>query len=167
MPELTRDICGRVAMRWSLLFAALGVLAALLLMVVLKIQALLTGIGPEFGSGIAVGLAMLCLSAALLGRLAGTVVYFSGNNILVNLGIGVMLALSCVILSAFPGSAVGVLMTLSKEPSVVSSHAAGDIVGLSLLILLWGSAPAVLLGLLYGALVKITLDRKMKHQLDA
>jgi hypothetical protein len=163
MQELTRDVCARVAMRWSLLFAALGVLAAFLLLVVLKIQALLTDIGPEFGSGIAVGLAMLCLSAALLGRLAGRVVYLTGNNILINLVLGVMLALGCVIVTAFAGSAVGVLMASSKEPSFVSSRALGDIIGLSLLILLWGSVPAALLGFLYGGLVKVTLDRKLKR----
>ncbi len=164
MQELRRDVCVRVAMRWSLFFAALGVLAAFLLLVLLKIQALVTDPAPELLFGLAVGLAMLFLSATLLGRLAGRIVYLSGNNILLNLLIGVMLALGCVIVAAFAGCAVGVLMLVSKEPSFVSSHAVGDIAGLSLGILLWGSAPAVLLGFLYGALVKLTLDRKLKRK---
>jgi hypothetical protein len=71
MQELTRDVCVRVGMRWSLLFAALGVLAAFLLLLLLKIQALLTDPVPELQFGIVVGLATLCLSAALLGRLPG------------------------------------------------------------------------------------------------
>jgi hypothetical protein len=162
MQELRPDVCARVAMRWSLLFAALGVLAAFLLLVLLGAQVLVIGTGPEFLSGLVVGLATLCLSAGLLGRLAGRIVYLSRNNILVNLLIGVMLALSCVAVTAFAGSAVGVVLALSKEPSFVSSRALGDIVGLSLLILVWGSAPAVLLGFLYGVLVKLTLDRKLK-----
>ena len=98
MQELRPDVCARVGMRWSLLFAALGVLAAYLLLVLLGAQVLVIGPGPEFLSGLVVGLATLCLSAALLGRLAGRIVYLSGNNILVNLFIGVALALSCLIL---------------------------------------------------------------------
>jgi hypothetical protein len=42
MQELTPDVYARVGMRWSLVFAALGGLAAFLLLVLLKIQALIT-----------------------------------------------------------------------------------------------------------------------------
>jgi hypothetical protein len=164
MQELTRDVCARVGMRWSLLFAALGVLAAFLLLELLKIQALLTDPVPELLTGIVVGLATLCLSAALLGRLAGRIVYLSGNNILLNLVIGVALALGCVIISATAGSVVGVLLVVSKQPSFVRSNALKDAGGLSLLILFYGSAPAALLGFLYGVLVKMTLDWKLKRK---
>ncbi|HKB69111.1 MAG TPA: hypothetical protein VKC61_24940 [Pyrinomonadaceae bacterium] len=164
MPELTRDVCARVGMRWSLVFAVLGVLAAFLLLVLLKIQALITEPAPESLSGIVVGLTILCLSAALLGRLAGRIVYLSGNKLAVNLVIGVVLALVCLIISAVAGCAVGALLVISKQPSFVWSTPLQDIALLSLLILFYGGAPAALLGLLYGALVKVTLDRKLKHK---
>ena len=162
--ELTRDICVRVAMRWSLFFAALGVLTAFLLLVLLKIQALVTEPVPESLSGIVVGLATLCLSAALLGRLAGRIVYLSGNNIAVNLVIGMVLALVCLIISAVAGCVVGVFLAVSKQPSFVRSTPLEDIGVLSLLILFYGGAPAALFGLLYGVLVKVTLDRKLKRK---
>ena len=164
MPELTRDVCARVGMRWSLFFAALGVLAALLLLVLLKIQALITEPAPESLSGIVVGLATLCLSAALLGRLAGRIVYRGGNNIAVNLVIGMVLALACLIIAAIAGSAVGVFLVVSHQPSFIRSNPLEDIGSISLLILLWGGGPAALLGFLYGALVKVILDRKLKRK---
>lgn len=164
MQELTRDVCVRVGMRWSLVFAALGVLAAFLLLVLLKIQALITEPAPESLAGIVVGLAILCLSAALLGRLAGRIIYLSGNNIAVNLVIGVVLALVCLIISAVAGCALGVFLVISKQPSFVRSTPLEDIGVLSLLILFYGGTPAALLGLLYGVLVKITLNRKLKHK---
>jgi hypothetical protein len=163
MPELTRNVCARVGMRWSVLFAALGVLTALLLLVLLKIEALVTDPGPELTAGIVVGLATLFLSAVLLGRLAGRVVYLGGNNIVVNLVIGLALALGCVIIPAIAGSLVGVLIVVSQQPSFVGSTPLKDIGALSFLILFYGGAPAVLLGLLYGVLVKVTLDRKLKR----
>jgi hypothetical protein len=163
MQELTRDVCARVGMRWSLVFAGLGVLAAFLLLVLLKIQALITEPVPESLSGIVVGLATLCLSAAILGRLAGRIVYHGRNNLAVNLVIGVVLALVCFIISVVAGCVVGVFLVVSKQPSFVRSTPFEDIGGLSLLILFYGGAPATLLGLLYGGLVKVTLDRKLKR----
>lgn len=163
MQELRPDVCVSVGMRWSLLFAALGVLAAYLFLVLLGAQALV-GPGPEFLSGLAVGLATLCLSAALFGRLAGRIVYLSGNNILVNLFIGVALALGCLILTAIAGTLVGVLMVLSQQPTFARSNPLKDVAGLSLLILFYGTVPAALLGLVYGVLIKVTLDRKLKRK---
>jgi hypothetical protein len=167
MQELTRDVCVRVGMRWSLLFAALGVLTAFLLLLLLKIQALLTDPVPELQFGIVVGLATLCLSAALLGRLAGRIVYLCRNSIGVDLVIGVALAQGCVIIPAIAGSVVGVLMVVSKQPSFIRSNPLADAGSLSLLILFYGSGPAALLGLLYGVLVKVTLDRKLQRKARA
>ena len=164
MQELTRDVCARVGMRSSLLFAALGVLTALLLLRLLGIQALITEPGPESLSGIVVGLATLGLSSALLGRLAGRIIYLSGNNIAVNLVIGLALALACLITPALAGSIVGVFLVVSRQPSFIRSNPLEDIGSISLLILLWGGGPAALLGFLYGVLVKVILDRKLKHK---
>jgi len=150
-------------MRWSLLFAALGVLTAFLLLVLLQIQALVTEPVPESRSGIIIGLATLCLSAALLGRLAGRIVYLSGNELGFNLIIGTALALGCVIISVIAGSVIGVLMAVSHQPSFVRSNAMEDASVISLLILFYASGPAVMLGLLYGVLVKVTLDRKLRR----
>ena len=160
MQELTRDVCVRVGMKWSLLFAALGVLTAFLLLVLLQIQALVTERGPESRSGIIIGLATLCLSAALLGRLAGRIIYLSGNNLGANLVIGPALTLGCVIISVIAGSVIGVLMIVSHQPPSVRD-ALEDAGVISLLILFYAIGPAALLGLLYGVLVKVTLDRKL------
>jgi hypothetical protein len=154
-------------MRCGLLFAALGVAAAYLLLVLLKIQALISEPVPESLSGIVVGLVTLCLSAALLGRLAGRIIYLSGNNIAVNLVIGLALALACLTLTALAGSAVGVLLDVSHQPSFIRSNPLESIRDISLLILLWGGGPAALLGFLYGALVKVMLDRKLKPETRA
>ena len=163
MQELTRDVCVRVGMRWSLLFAALGVLAAFLILVLLGVQVLVTGPLSELPIGIVVGLGTLGLSAALLGRLAGRIVYLSGNNILLNLVIGVALALGCVIIPAIAGTVVGVLIAEAKQPSFARSNPL-EVIGAFLFeIMFFGSGPAVLLGLLYGVLVKVTLDRKLKR----
>jgi hypothetical protein len=167
MQELTRDVCARVGMRWSLLFAALGVLAAYFVLVLLGVQVLVTGPLSELPIGIVVGLGTLGLSAALLGRFAGRIVYLSGNNILLNLVIGVALALGCVIISATAGSIVGVLLAVSKQPAFVRSTPVADIGDFVFEIVFFGSGPAVLLGLLYGVLVKVTLDRKLKRKAGA
>jgi hypothetical protein len=162
MQELTGDVYARVAMKWGLVFAALGVLTAFLLLVLLKIQALISEPAPESLAGIVVGLVTLCLSAALLGRLAGRIVYRNGNNIVVNLVVGLVLALVCLIISAVTGCAAGVLPVIWTQPMLRRSTL--EVVGaLSLLIFFYGSAPAALLGLLYGVLVKVTLDRKLKR----
>jgi hypothetical protein len=163
MQELTAAVCARVGTRWSLFFAALGVLIALFLLTLPGMRGLLSDFPPELGYGIAVGLLTLCLSAAVLGRLAGRIVYLGGNKILVDLAIGIMLSIGCVILAALAGSTVGVLIDASKQ-SLPNSHALGVIIGLSLLILLYGGIPAVLLGIVYGVLMKITLDRKLKRE---
>ena len=163
MQELTRDLCARVGMRWSLLFAALGVLTAFLLLVLLQIQALVTEPVPESRSGIIIGLATLCLSAALLGRLAGRIVYLSGNELGFNLIIGTALALGCVIISVIAGSVIGMLMAVSHQPSFVRSNAMEDAGVISLVILFCASGPTVMLGMLYGVLVKVTLDRKLRR----
>ena len=147
MQELTRDLCARVAMRWSLLFAALGVLTAFLILVLLQIQALVTEPVPESRSGIIIGLATLCLSAALLGRLAGRIVYLSGNELGFNLIIGTALALGCVIISVIAGSVIGML--ISHQPSFVRPNALEDASVISLLIFLYALGPALMLGLLY------------------
>jgi hypothetical protein len=164
MQELTPDVCARVGMRWSLFFAALGVLTALLLLRLLKIQALITEPGSELLVGIVVGLATLCLSAALLGRLAGRIVYLSGNYLLLNMVIGVALALGCVVITAIAGSAVGVLLVVSKQPAFVKANPLEDIGVIVLLISLYGGSPASLLGFSYGVVVKVTLDRKLKQK---
>jgi hypothetical protein len=164
MQKLTPGVCARVGMRWSLLFAALGVLTALLLLRLLGIQALITEPGSESLFGIVVGLATLCLSAALLGRLAGRIVYLSGNYLLINMVIGVVLALGCVVISAIAGSAVGVLLDVSKEPTFVKSNPLEEIGVIVLLISLYGGGPAALLGFSYGVVVKLTLDRKLKRK---
>jgi hypothetical protein len=164
MQELTPDVCARVGTRWSLFFAALGVLTALLLLRLLKIQALITEPGSESLAGIVVGLATLCLSTALLGRLAGRIVYLSGNYLLTNMVIGVALALGCVVITAIAGSAVGVLLVVSKQPSFVRSNPVEDIGVIVLLISLYGGGPAALLGFSYGIVVKVTLNRKLKHK---
>ena len=104
------------------MFAALGVLAAFLLLILLGAQVLVTGPGPEFLSGLVVGLATLCLSAGLLGRLAGRIVYLSGNYIVIILVLGVALALGCVIITAIAGSVVGVLFVVAKQPSFARSN---------------------------------------------
>jgi hypothetical protein len=149
-------------MRWSLLFAALGVLAAFLILVLLKIQALVTDPGPELGTGIVVGLATLLLSAALLGRLAGRLIYLGGNNILFSMVIGVALALSCVFLTVIAGTVIVVLIVESKQPS--RSNPLESIGAILFWIMVWGSTPAAFLGLLYGVLTKITLDRRLKSK---
>jgi hypothetical protein len=164
--ELRPDVCARVGMRWSLVFAGLGVLTAVLVLVLLKIQALLGGTDPVFLAAIVVGLATLFLSAALLGRLAGRIVYLSGNNLFANLVIGAMLALGCVIIPATAGSFVGVLLVAYKQPSFARPNVFKDAGGLSLLISFYGSGPAVLLGFLYGVLVKLTLQRKLKRNVE-
>ena len=164
MRELRPDVCARVGMRWSLLFAALGVLAAFLLLVLLHMQALVIDPVPDLRTGIVVGLATLSVSAALLGRLAGRIFYLSGNRIIVNLVIGVALALSCVILTVIAGSVVGVLIVVSKEPSFAKSSPLETIGAILFQILFFGGAPAVLLGLLYGVATKITLDRQLKSK---
>ena len=164
MQELRPDVCVRVGMRWSLLFAVLGVLAAFLLLVLLGAQVLVIGPLPELRIGIVVGLATLGLSATLLGRLAGRIVYLGENNIVVNLVIGVALALGCLIIPAIAGTVVGVSLVVAKQPSFARSNPLKDAGGLSLLILFYGSAPAALLGFLYGVVVKITLDWKLKRK---
>jgi hypothetical protein len=59
-------------------------------------------------------------------EVTGRIVYLGGNNIAVNLVVGVALPLGCVIIPAIAGSVVGVLMVVSKQPSFVRSNPLAD-----------------------------------------
>ena len=102
--------------------------------------------------------------AALLGRLAGRLVYLSGNSIVVNLVVGMALAVGCLLMTVIAGSVVGVLMAVSKRPSFAKSNPLEGIGAILFEMMFFGSAPAVLLGLLFGVLNKISLDRQLKSK---
>jgi hypothetical protein len=146
--------CASVGMKVSILCALLGALVPAGMMLKEFLQSLPGGVQPANAHpkwpipiGMIVTVVALCLIAALLGKIAGKIICRRRCKFGAAALVGVCLALICML----AGIVVASLFTLIAQPSLDSLAIIG-IFGLATLIM--GALPAVLLGVLYGILVR-------------
>ena len=153
MTDHHRHGCGRVGSWISVLCAALGVLTAYLMIGPLALDWLINIF--HLPIEVIVGVVALFVAAALLGRKAGTFLCERRNDLPMNVLIGIGLAFSSIAVAVWSATLVGVLREL---PNISQSpHPLGIlyIIFLPLLVIcIYGGIPAVLLGILYGFLVR-------------
>ena len=166
MTEFKSNNCASVGMRMSLLFAALGVVAPfVLILAYLALIEMLFIQELSFQLGVIAGIVTLFLSAAFLGRIAGKIICHKWRGIAGATFVGVCLVISCIVLAIVAGASFWALVDrfLVQEPSVITSgNEFGflDFMGtLLVLFLFFGGLPAILLGGLYGVLVRRRLAK--------
>lgn len=138
----------KTAFIWSILFATIGLLAALLLIFALGALSIISDILPS----IIAGIIALYAAAAFFGNIAGILIYkFRGRIARYLIGIG--LAWICLTMAALAGSSV----EFSK-----TSGSSYDFESFIIKPLIWiacgGLIPSILLGLIFAATIKKRID---------
>lgn len=134
-----------VALKFSLVFATLGLFSALLILALFGA----TGVIVDISGSIITGVIALYIAAAGFGLVAGNLIYWlKGRGIGVWLT-GIGLAWSCLVISALAGSSVEFLSSSRNWMDF------GDYIIKPLIwVMLVGIIPAFILGVLYAATVK-------------
>jgi hypothetical protein len=158
MQDHELHVCGRIGMKNGLLCATLGVLAATLLITPWGAIEIALGSEARFLFGLFIALGALYMASAYFGRVAGKFVCRTGNKMTTNLGVGVSLALGSLAISVLAGS-ISLLLMDNLGQSRDSSGLLTIIVGPLFWVFVFGGAPAVLLGVLYGILVGTQLAK--------
>jgi hypothetical protein len=158
MEERQEHQCARVGMNVSLLCVTLGAAAPVIVMLKEFMQSLAGGPSARSGVkwailvGIILTLIPLYLAAGLLGRLAGKIICQKRRGYGGAIFTGIVLALSCLATGA-----------LALAVVVGANSGSRDLLGMAALLLLgtglYGFLPAILLGVLYGALVRWRLTK--------
>ena len=163
MDKLKEQECasiGRKIALWCALPAALvflGIIVSKLLDVFLEQQErrqqnLVTGL-LYFGVLIPVILGTLYLSAAFLGRIAGNLIYHRTRGLTGAAFVGIGLTVSCLLSVVVVWIIYNVIVAAMTNSIILGTALmTSSIVGLA--VLLFGSVPAILLGVLYGILVR-------------
>lgn len=164
MEESKQHLCASVGMKISLLCAALGVITAFSLMFAIfganGVYDLLIDEGLQIQAGVIAGIIALFIFAASLGRIAGKVVCRKARGLTGAAFVGICLALGCVALSIVAGAPFSFLVQeLSDTYSPHKSSLFIFIVAPLYWIMMFGALPAMLLGVLYGALVRRKLAK--------
>lgn len=152
--------CGSIG-RWvALLCATLGVAAASLMLGVMGIGKILLSDGVP--KEIAVGIVVLFIAAAILGKKAGMYLCdktsATGRNVLVGLGV----AFGSIAIAVLAGTFVGFLGEADHILRAENFSAVNFVYGFffPLLLVLWfGGFPAILLGIFYGLMVRNRLRK--------
>jgi hypothetical protein len=148
MEEIHEKQCASLGMKMSVLFATLGVSAPVIIMFAWYLEPSSDPIGRKrlIPLGIIVTLAALYLVAAFMGRDIGKSMcrhrHSYGKAILAGIG----LALSCLVV-------VGATMTSFNAVIEPGASVFSVMVAIFLVVLI-GALPAILLGILYGVLVR-------------
>ena len=152
--------CGSIGRSVGVLCAGLGAGAAFVMLQAMNIGRFIFSSG--FPKEIAVGLVVLFIAAAILGKKAGIYLcdktHATWRNVLVGVGVAfgsIAAAVLAGTLVAFLGEADYILR--AENFSVVNA-AFGFFIPL-LLVLWFGGIPAILLGILYGFLVRSRLRK--------
>ena len=164
MIEFKFHICASVGMKTSLLFAALGVVTAFILMLTIfgvnGIYDILIDEGLQIQLGVIAGIAALFLSATFLGRIAGRIICHKLHGFTGAVFVGVCLAISCIVIAVVAGALFGFLV---QELSNITPDHKSDFLVFILVPLFWilffGILPAMLLGGLYGILLRRRLAK--------
>src|SRR5687768_842148 len=153
--------CGSIG-RWvALLCAALGVITAYIVVLGLKLSWIV--FPSAFPKEILVGLVVLFIAAAVLGKKAGIYLcnktHATGRNVLVGVGVAFGSIAAAVLVGAFVGY-FGEMDLLRRGEFTVSGLVLAPFI-LLFFVLWFGGIPAILLGVFYGFLVRNRL-RKLK-----
>ncbi|HEU4433946.1 MAG TPA: hypothetical protein VFR51_11155 [Pyrinomonadaceae bacterium] len=149
--------CGNVGKWVGMLFGALGVATAFL-MVYLMNGGWLIGLDPA----IAVGLVVEIFAAAFLGERAGRYLCGKGNPLGRAMLVGVGVAFGSIAIAVYAGTIAGVVAHPSEFFG--NSHI-GVLNVLSVLffplfmVLFFGGIPAAVLGVVYGTLIHVRLQK--------
>jgi hypothetical protein len=152
--------CGSIG-RWvAVLCAGVGAVAAFLMLQAFGIGKFIFSTG--FPKEIAVGLVVLFITAAVLGKKAG--IYLcdktsaTGRNVLVGLGV----AFGSIAVAVLAGTLVGFLGEADHILRAENFSVVNAVLGffIPLLLVLWfGGIPAILLGVFYGFMVRNRLRK--------
>lgn len=140
----------RAGGKYALLCAGFGVLIAGVITTILsggELQEII--LHPYFRSPIAIALVSLGVSAWLLGRLSGRLIVRFPGNTFVTPAIGVALALSCLIISVVCAFIMHFFVSRDQL-----GHFGDYILAPALAIMAIGLIPAMLLGLVFAALMR-------------
>lgn len=147
--------CGSVG-RWiSVLCAALGVVTAILMIRAMNIGWYVPGY--PIPKEIAVGLVVLFIAAAFLGEKAGVRLCGRSHDVPLNVLVGQGVAFGSIAIAVMAGTLVGVVSAAGEILSSPGFTPIGVVLllfGPLFLVLMFGGIPAVLLGLLYGFVVR-------------
>ena len=156
--------CGKIGRKNSILCATLGVLAAFLLLIPLGAIGIAVNGDITFKLILFISLGALYLAASFLGTMAGRFLCKRSNQML-NVIVGVGLALGCLAISVLTDSlSVVVVNIISGSPD--SNDLVTYLVVPFVVVLVYGAVPAVVLGVLYGVLVGTNLA-KVRAQTEA
>ena len=152
--------CGSIGRSVAVLCAALGVGAAALMVLVMGISRFILPF--PFTKEIVVGLVVLFIAAAILGKKAG--IYLcdktsaTGRNVLVGMGVAFGSIAAAVLAGTFVGFLGEADYILRAENFSVVNAVLGFFIPL-LLVLWFGGIPAILLGVFYGFTVRKRLRK--------
>ena len=141
-------------MRTGLLCAGLGALIAVAMLTIMGGWWVVGGFDPK----LVVGAATLFLASGFWGKKAGVYLCWRENSTGLNIVLGIALAFGSIAISVLAGS---VFYILVHDPNQIIefSDIPAILLGSLLLVLLFGAIPAAVLGVAYGLLVGMQLDK--------
>jgi hypothetical protein len=151
--------CRSVGKWIAVLCAALGVAIAFIMMGGLKTN--LASFSFSLPKELAVGLVVLFLAAVFLGERAGVFLCGRSNDLATHVLVGQGVAFGSITMAVLSGTLVAFISEgylLSGPEANPLTHVFGFFLPL-LLVLMFGGIPAVLLGVLYGLLVRNRLRK--------
>lgn len=146
--------CGWIGIRTGLLCAGLGALIAAALLTLIRGWWYVGGFDPK----LVVGTVTLFLAAGFLGKKAGVYLCRRENSTGLNIVVGIALAFGSIAISVWAGSLFYIFV---HDPNQIIefSDIPELLFGSLLLVLLFGAIPAAVLGVAYGLLVGMQLDK--------
>ena len=160
MTKTLQQQCANVGMKMSILCALIGVAFPAGTFIKEFLQSLPGGPSAHSSDSpkwsILIGtlgiVIALSIAAAFLGRLAGKTICRRRSGVPGAILIGIGLAIAVMII----GVALAVLFSIAVEPSIESAGVAG---AFGLITVIVGALPAMLLGVIYGAVVRARLAK--------
>jgi hypothetical protein len=149
--------CGTIGQWIGTLCAVLGIGTAFLIVLVLD-AGWVVGLDPP----IIVGLVVEIFAAAYLGRRAGTYLCGEGNPLGRGMLVGLGVAFGSIAIAVYSGTIAGFVGHASEwigNPHINRWNAVPALFFPLFLVLLFGGAPAVVLGVVYGTLVHVRLQK--------
>jgi hypothetical protein len=147
--------CGRIGRRTGLLCAGLGAVTAYFMLKLIGFWN-----APAFGLNPAMvfGVLVLFVVSGFFGTRAGIYMCWQGNKTGLNIFIGLLLALGSIVIPVWAGC---VFYIFFHEPNriIEVKHIPNIFISPLLMILIFGGIPAVFLGVLYGLLTGMQLDK--------
>ena len=151
--------CGSIG-RWiAVVCAALGVVAAIVIVRAIGIPSFIVPLNSPTKEMI-VGVIALFIAAAWLGNKAGMYLCDKSHDTAMNVLVGLGVAFGSISISVMTGTLFGVVSAAGEIFRSTTITPVGIFLGLFfplLIVLLFGAIPAILLGVLYGFLVRSRL----------